>query len=78
VWSFARPTLVWTLAGLIAGAAGAVAGSRALHAAMSGVVPLDLSLTTSVAGAYLLVVMQAIAAARAALRIDPVIALRTE
>jgi hypothetical protein len=79
VWSLARPTLVWTLAGLIAGAAGASAGSRALGAALSGVVPLNLSLTASVAAAYLVVVLLAITAgARAALRIDPVVALRTE
>jgi putative ABC transport system permease protein len=79
VWSLAKPTLLWTLAGLIVGAAGASAGSRALGAAVSGVVPLNLSLTASVAGAYLLVVSVAItAASRAALRIDPVVALRTE
>jgi predicted permease len=79
IWSLAKPTLLWTLAGLMVGAAGASAGSRALGAAISGVVPLNLSLTASVAAAYLLVVSVAIAAAsRAALRIDPVVALRTE
>ena len=79
VWSLARPTLAWTLAGLIAGAAGAFAGSQALRAAVSGVAPLNLSLTASVSAAYLLVVVLAIiAASRAALRIDPIVALRTE
>jgi putative ABC transport system permease protein len=79
MWSLAGPTLVWTLAGLIAGAAGAAAASRALRAAVSGIVPLELSLTAIVAAAYLLVVLLAIgAAARAALRIDPVVALRAE
>ena len=79
VWSLAGPTLVWTLAGLIAGAAGAFGGSQALRAAVSGVVPLNLSLTASVSAAYLLVVVLAIiTASRAALRIDPIVALRHE
>jgi len=79
VWSLARPTLVWMLAGLIAGAGGAFAGSQALRAAVSGVGPLNLSLTASVSAAYLIVVVLAIiAASRAALRIDPIVALRTE
>jgi putative ABC transport system permease protein len=79
MWSLARPTLGWTLAGLIAGAAGAIAGSRGLRAAVTGVVPLNLSLTTAVAAAYLFVVVLAIAAAaRGALRIDPAVALRAE
>jgi putative ABC transport system permease protein len=79
MWSLARPTLGWTFAGLITGAAGAVACSRGLRAAVTGVVPLNLSLTTAVAAAYLCVVVLAIAAAaRGALRIDPAVALRAE
>ncbi len=79
MWSLARPTLVWTLAGLVVGAAAAAAASRVLRAAMSGIVPLEPWLTGLVAVAYLLVVLLAIAAAaRAALRIDPVLALRAE
>jgi len=57
----------------------AAAGERLLRAAVNGVVPLDAALTAAVSAGYLLVVVLAIgAAARGALRIDPVVALRAE
>jgi putative ABC transport system permease protein len=79
LWSLAGPTLRWTVAGLLAGAAGAIAGSRVLQAAVTGVIPLDAMLMIVVTGAYLAVVFLAIAAAaRRALRIDPAVALRAD
>ena len=79
VWSLAGPTLRWTIAGLVTGAAGAVAGSRALRAAVTGVIPLDATLTAVGTATYLFVVLLAVAAAaRGALRIDPASALRAE
>jgi putative ABC transport system permease protein len=79
VWSLAGPTLRWTIAGLAAGSAGAVAGTRVLRAAVTGVMPLDTTLTAMVTGTYLIVVCLAIvAAARGALRIDPAAALRAD
>jgi ABC-type antimicrobial peptide transport system permease subunit len=77
--SLAGPTLGWTIAGLAAGAAAAVDCSRALRAAVTGLVPLDATLVLAVPAAYLLVVGVAIAiAARDALRIEPAAALRAE
>jgi predicted permease len=79
LWSLAGPTLRWTIAGLLAGTAGAVAGTRVLRASVTGVIPLDATLTTLVTGIYLVVVVLAIAAAaRGALRIDPAAALRAD
>ena len=79
VWSLAGPTLRWTIAGLAAGVIGAVAGTRVLRAAVTGVIPLDAALTAAVAGMYLAIVSLVIAAAaRRALQIDPVSALRTD
>jgi putative ABC transport system permease protein len=79
VRSLAGPTLRWTIAGLIAGAAGAAGGSRLLRAAVTGVLPLELPLMTAILAAYFLVVALVVAvAARGALRIDPVAALRAE
>jgi putative ABC transport system permease protein len=79
LWSLAGPTLRWTMAGLLAGAAGAVAGSSVLRAAIAGVVPLDATLITVVSGGYLIVVVLTIAAAaRGARRIDPAVALRAD
>lgn len=79
LWSLSGPTLTGAIAGLMVGAAGAVAGSRVLRAAVTGVIPLDVTLTTVVTGAYLVVVCVAIAAAaRGALRIDPAVALRAD
>lgn len=79
IWCLAGPTLYWTSAGLIVGTAAAIAGSRALRAAVSGVIPLDATLTIAVTAAYLAIVLLAIGtAARTALHIDPAAALRAE
>jgi predicted permease len=75
--SLTGPTLAWTVVGLVAGSAGAVAGGRLLQAAVTGVIPLDVTLMAAVTGAYFVAVLMAIgAAARGALRIDPAAALR--
>ena len=79
LWALAGPTLGWSSAGLIVGVAGAITGSGVLRAAVTGVLPLDAPLIAVVAGLYLAVVILAIAAAaRGALRIEPVVALRME
>ena len=79
LWSLARPTLVWTIGGLVAGGFVAVSGGRALRAAVDGVLPLDPALTVAVSASYLAIVLLVIAAAaRGALRIDPIVALRAE
>ena len=77
--ALAGPTLVWTVAGLTAGAAAAVGCSRVLRIAVTGLIPLDTTLVLAVPIAYLLVVGVAIGvAARGALRIEPAAALRAE
>lgn len=79
LWSLAAPTLRWAALGLLVGAAGAVAATNALRAAIAGIVPLDLVLGSTVAMTYLSMVLLVItASARAALRIDPAAALRID
>ena len=75
----AGPSLRWTMAGVVVGVAGAVAGSAALRATLTGVVPLD-AVTLVVTGvSYVAVVAGAICVpALVALRIDPATALRSE
>jgi putative ABC transport system permease protein len=77
--SLAGPTVRWSVGGLILGSIGAISGSEALRASVEGVLPLDATLLVMVGSLYLAVVMLAIAAAaRGALRVEPVTALRTE
>ena len=77
MWSLASSTLRWSIAGLTVGVVGAVASSRALRAAVAGVLPLDATLMAVLTTAYVIVVVVAVAAAaRGALRIDPAAALR--
>jgi hypothetical protein len=65
--------------GLVLGCVGAIGASGALRSAVAGILPLDATLLVVVGGLYLAVVMLAIAAAaRGALRIEPVSALRME
>jgi predicted permease len=79
VRSLAMPTLRWTAVGLAAGGIGAVAGTRLLRAAVTGVLPLQPSLMSLVTASYFVVVLAVIAvASRGALRIDPAAALRGE
>jgi putative ABC transport system permease protein len=79
VRSLAAPTLRWTVIGLVAGAIGAFSGTRVLRAAVTGILPLQLSLMGVVTAAYFVVVVVVIAlASRGALRIDPAAALRGE
>ena len=75
----AGPSFRWTMAGVVVGVAGAVAGSAALRATLTGVVPLD-AVTLVVTGvSYVAVVAGAICVpALVALRIDPATALRSE
>jgi predicted permease len=75
----AGPTFRWTVVGLIAGIAAAIAGGRALQSVLVGMASLDLA-TVALAGAlYLAVVAVAMCVpALRALRIDPAAALRAE
>ncbi len=79
IWSLGSSTLRWTAVGLLGGTAAAIAGTRALRAAISGIVPLDPALLTAVTVGYVLIAVLVIAvASRIAVRVDPVIALRSE
>ena len=79
VRSLVEPTLRWAAAGLMAGAAAGVGGGRAMTAAVTVVRPVDVALTATVVGLYLLVVLAVLgAASRSALRIDPAAALRAD
>jgi predicted permease len=77
VRSLAAPTLRWALVGLAVGAIGAVSSTRLLRAAVTGVLPLEVSLMSIVTASYFVVVLIVVAlASRGALRIDPAAALR--
>ena len=75
----AGQTFTWTVAGVVAGIAGAIAASSTLRGAVAGIVPLDPALVAGVSMLYLLVVAVAMAVpAIRVLRLDPATALRAE
>jgi ABC-type antimicrobial peptide transport system permease subunit len=75
----AGQTFRWTLGGVAAGIAGAVAGSGSLRAAVAGVVPLEPATLFVIAIVYMVVVAVAVGVpALRALRLDPATALRAE
>jgi predicted permease len=75
----AGPAVRWTLAGVLAGALGAVAAGRVLRAALAGIVPLDALTVVLISALYLVVVAVAMSVpAIKALRVDPATALRAE
>ena len=75
----AVPTMRWTLAGVLAGAVGAVLVSNSLRAVVADVTEVELTAVAAIAALYLVVVAVAICAPAArALRIDPSVALRAE
>jgi putative ABC transport system permease protein len=79
LWLLAAPTFRWTIAGMFAGAAGAVLAEGVLRAAVAGVVRIDASIVTVVGGAYLAIVAVAMTLpALRALRVDPSTILRSE
>ena len=78
-WLLAGQTLRWALAGLAVGVTGAVIASRAVRAAVAGVVPLDAPIVVVAGGLYVAVVAFAVAwPALKALRVDPATALRAD
>ena len=75
----AAPTIRWTLVGVVAGTAGALAINNTLRAVVAGVAQVDLTAAAVIAGFYLVVVAVAVCAPAArALRIDPALILRAE
>ena len=79
LWLLTAQTLSWSLAGLAAGAGGALLAARALRSAVNGLVPADATLVGVIGLGYLVVVAVAtMVPARKALRIDPATALRME
>lgn len=79
VWLLSGQTLRWSIVGLVAGTAAAVAASRVLRASLSELVPLDASIVLTVAAAYVIVVILAMSSpVRRALRVNPATALRAE
>jgi len=75
----AGPTLTWTIGGLLAGIAGAVAVSGVFAAALPGVATIDAATVALLAGVYLTVVAAAMCVpALRALRLEPAGALRAE
>ncbi len=79
VWLLSSQTLRWTLGGLVAGVAAAVATSRALRATVPNLTELGIPLLATTCVLYLVVVVAAmLVPAVRALRIDPATALRAE
>ena len=75
----AGPAFRWTIRGHLLGVVGAMLGSGVLRATVTGVIPLDTTTVLVTGFSYLVVVGCAICVpAFIALRIDPVIALRSE
>ena len=75
----AAPTIRWTLVGVVAGTAGALAINNTLRAIVAGVAQVDLPAAAAIAALYLVIVAVAVCAPAArALRIDPAVILRAE
>jgi predicted lysophospholipase L1 biosynthesis ABC-type transport system permease subunit len=79
VWLVARATLIWLASGLLVGALVARAAGSLVSAQLFGVSPNDgLSLLAAAATLSLVVVLATVRPLVRAMRIDPMIALRTE
>jgi putative ABC transport system permease protein len=78
-WLVSGQTIRWTLAGLAAGLAGAIAANRALGNTLQGVGPMDPLTLVAVATLYLMIAATAVyVPARRALRLDPMRAFRCD